>query len=442
MKKKNIKIIVIAVALFLPYWSTAQDLIRRVNISEPNFALVRQLSGQAKWIECYDFRDIYPYTGSSYFGLFDTVGNTNHFMICDQSIDVYDMELVGNTLYFCGSKYDGLSVSRKGVMGYYDITSMPTPTINYILYDSLTTLKKLDYYMLYATKHVVMVGTGRNGKDYIVDAYHYSNPLYPNNTSWGKAWTYITNDNTKFDDIAVVDTNVVVSARFSDSSVAYLCYIRKNTMIDRPFFSGSVIGTKKIKADPKGPVLLMAGNYDTLYAFFRNSYYLQIHQLKGTHELTAKRIMVDLPLPFFTNTLELLDVCTDFNRRNLGVLLGKRNSSIDYKVYHIPTSKVSSGGTITGHIFNVDNDRVFSLGRSWKNNRTIAAGGHFDGAFYEVQNNVTGNCFSTFSSTLQNDTPVDANVQQKYHTAVRTYSVPSTMTVTEIQGIMTTLQCD
>lgn len=186
----------------------------------------------------------------------------------------------------------------------------------------------------------------------------------------------------------------------------------------------------------------MASNYDTLYAFFRYSYYFQIHQFKGYYELSAKKITVDFPLPFFYNTVELLDVCTDFSRRNLGVLLGKKNSSLDYRVYHIPTSKVSLGGTTTGHIFNISNDRIFSLGRSWTNNKTIAAGGHNNGAFYEVQNNVTGNCFSSFSSTLQDDVPIDANIQHKDHTKVQSYSVPGIMPIIIIQGLTSTLQCN
>ena len=430
MKNSYMKPAFLLFFLSLSGWTAAQDLISHAIGQKSDFALVRQMSGQAKWVGYNDS----PVEGNipEYFSfsLFDTTGSINLFMKTQQAIHVKDMELSGNNLYFCGNIFDTSSMSTTAVMGYFNVTEMPAPTVSYILYDSLTTLKKLDYYMLYSTKHVVMVGTGKNGKDYIVDAYHYSNPLYPNNTSWGKAWTYITNDDAKFDDIAVVDTNVVVSARFSDSSVAYLCYIRKNTMNDRPFFSGSCIWTKMLKTGPQGPVYLQTAKYDTLYAFYRNSYYLNIHQLKGKQHLASKRIAV--ANLFSITPVDLVDVCADYTQNNLGVLVGNKSANTDYRLYHIPVGQFSSGGTINGHLF----DYLFSLGKSWTNKRTIAVGGNGEWGFHKVQNNATGACISSLTASLLNLSTTNAGLLSREHNKTQAYSDPVIMPVISMSVVM------
>lgn len=424
----RIKIFLMLAILLLSNGLPAQDMLRTTPAHKSDYALVREWLGHAKWVGYND--DSYYFT----FGLFDTTGSVNLFMKTQQRIHVKDMELDGSDLYFCGSMFDSSSMSNTAIMGYFDISAMPTPTVKYVLFDSLALFKKLDYYQLSSTKHVVMVGKGKDGRDYIADAYSYSNPHSPGFNSWWKSWTYMPNIDAKFDDIAEVDTNVVVSARIADSSVAYLCYIRKNPLNNRPFFAGSYIYTKLLRTNPSGPILIQLAKWDTLYAFYRCINYLNIHQLKQVQELSAKKILLYTPL-FYSSTVNLVDVGADINGNNLDVLLKTNTAVPSFKIFHIPTSQFPSGGTINGHSFG--SFVVNSLGKSWLASNTIAAGTTGVWTFYKVQNNATGNCFSLINTTLQNLSPRDSEPQQKDHYKVQESSTPSIMPVTSMSTYMT-----
>lgn len=201
-------------------------------------------------------------------------------------------------------------------------------------------------------------------------------------------------------------------------------------MIDRPFFNGSYIWTKMLKTNPQGPVYIQTAKYDTLYAFYRNSYYLNIHQLKGKQHISSKRIAV--ASPFNSTQIGLLDVCADYNKKNLGVLVGDKISNTNRKLYHIPVGQFSSGGTINGHLF----DYLFSLGKSWTNKRTIAVGGNGEWNFYKIQNDATGACISSLTATLLNFSTTDAGLQQRDHNGTNTYSTSVIMPVTSMSGVM------
>lgn len=430
MKKHYLKAMAL-MALMLPLGLSAQDIVRYAWGQKSDFALVRQRNGYAKWIGYNDSPEYFT------FGLFDTTGSINLFMKTQQHIHVKDMELSGNTLYFCGSVFDSSSMSNTGIVGFFDISAMPTPTVNYLLFDSLSILKKLEYYMLYSTKHIAMVGTGKDGRDYIADAYYWNNSLNPGSSTWRKSWTYVPNFDAKFDDIALVDTNVVVSARYADSSVACLCYISRATIDDHPFFSGTYIYTKNLKLSPVGPVLLQYAKPDTLFAVYRRSQSLYIHQLKAKRELSVKCISFATFPPHFNEYFDLLDVASDYSKNYLNILIKKVSLLYNYRIYHIPTGSFSSGGTINGHETSAT---INSLGDSWTNGNTIAAGNMGEWTFYKVQNNAAGSCLSSISATLLDVSVEDANLQRKDHSKVQQSSALSTMPVTSVSATMIT-QC-
>lgn len=103
MKNSYTKLIALLFFLSLSGWTSAQDLVRNVNGQKSDYALVRQVTGQAKWVGYNDSPTSSEIPVYFSFSLFDTTGSINLFMKTQQAIHVKDMELVGNILYFCGS---------------------------------------------------------------------------------------------------------------------------------------------------------------------------------------------------------------------------------------------------------------------------------------------------------------------------------------------------
>ena len=414
--RKTLKMLctIAAAMLLLPGGLSAQDRIRQASYQKTDFALARERTTTYKqWVVYNEVEDEY-----FSFGLLDTSGVNNLFIKTQHPFHVKDMEVYNDILYFCGSMYDSASMTNVGVMGYFPVYSMPTPTVRYIVYDTMSVLKKLDYYKLYTTQHVIMVGTGKDGRDYLVDAHRETSTsslcFYYN--SWNQAWSYMPNIDAKFDDIAMVGDSIVVSARVSDSSVVYLCYMEASPLGCMPFFSGGDIKTKQLMYTPIGRVLLQKAADDTVYAVYRYSNSLAICQFKGSINTNSKKIQLYNFL-FNQDIYTILDVAIDRGNKNLGILLlDKGLFGESRRIYHIPTGKVASGGTVYAHVYSSNNStfQPVSLSRSI-NNMSVSVG-DYDGqwAIAKVRNTVFGNCSTSLSATLDNITKT-ATLNSKTH---------------------------
>lgn len=344
--------IFLMLAILLPKVSSSQEMIREVYEEPSSFSMARLENLEKNWVVYNENADY------SSFGLIDTSGIYAQFVRTQQHIHVKDMLVLGDTLYFCGSIYDCSSKTDIGVMGRFTISeikySPSTMTVKYMPFEEFKVLKKMDRYDMNGCKHVVMVGTGQDGKDYIVDAYTQNNPLAPNPNAWYRAWAYMPNIDAVFDDIAVAYSKVVVSARIENQMEVQLCFIAPNPLITGPFFNTSVIDMVKVPGEPTDRVLLQHVDKDTVFAIYRRGPYLDICKFVGEDNNFSIRIPILHTSGYFPEFFILKDVCIDKNRDEFSILLTKVYYTTPFhQIYHIPSSLFPSGGSVDGHEYNL-----------------------------------------------------------------------------------------
>lgn len=344
--------IFLMLAILLPKVSSSQEMIREVYEEPSSFSMARLENLEKNWV-VYNENAEY-----SSFGLIDTSGIYAQFVRTQQHIHVKDMLVLADTLYFCGSMYDCSSKTDIGVMGRFTISeikySPSTMTVKYMPFEEFKVLKKMDRYDMNGCKHVVMVGTGQDGKDYIVDAYTQNNPLAPNPNAWYRAWAYMPNIDAVFDDIAVAYSKVVVSARIENQMEVQLCFIAPNPLITGPFFNTSVIDMVKVPGEPTDRVLLQHVDNDTVFAIYRRGPYLDICKFEGMNNYYSKRIPILHTSVYFPEYFILKDVCIDKNRDEFSILLTKVYYTTPFhQIYHIPSSLFPMGGSVDGHEYNL-----------------------------------------------------------------------------------------
>lgn len=280
-------------------------------------------------------------------------------------------------------------------------------------------LNKLEFYQTQWQKHVVMIGTGKNGHDYILDA-HYEIEYSPTG-GWIMDRTRIPNMEAKFDDIALLSDDVVVSARVPDSTKAYMCYIQKTPLAAGPFFVTSLIRRTQLPIYPSSEVLIQNTRMDTIYAVYKQSRFLTICQFKGENIVSSKRFSMPLIIsPFIYATSSLLDVKADKPYKHINVLLSmKANTNqtlTDYRIYHIPLIQFASATSANVHIYNDYYTILHSLGRS-KSGTSIAVGAYYSALWgiFRVQDNAEGNCATLQSVSLTTPSMVSPNYLSLTH---------------------------
>ena len=349
--KKHVTILLalsaLAVLSLLPASLSAQETIRRALGESATFSMARSDMFYTHWVVYYENADC------SVFGLMDTSGVNNLFVKTQQHIHAKDMRVVGGKLYFCGNMFDYTTMEDVGVMGYFDISQISNPssmTINYIPFRDFQVLKKLDYYKSNSTLHVPMVGTGQDGRDYLVDAYYDNSPGLPYSGAWLTAWAYIPNIDAVFDDIASVDTNVVISARVENETEVQICFVAHPTIPFVPFFETSDIDMVKVPDDPFGEVLLQPTKNDTFYVVYRYDPYLDVCRFKGKSNYSSKHIPVLSTTGYFPESFTLRDVCVDQTSFEISALITKTYyGTPELRIYHIPASLFPGGLSVSAH---------------------------------------------------------------------------------------------
>ena len=334
-------------ALGLPGVAQAQEMIRAIYEAPTTFSLARSYSSYKKWIVYNEYSDF------SLFGMMDTSGYGNIFLKTRQQIHVNDMEITGNTLYFCGSMYNYELMKNVGVMGFFPISQMYNPstmTISYIFFNEFSELRKMVVYDRDSTRHVPMVGTGLDGRDYIADAYLYYGSTFPFGGSWNRAWLYLPNIDAQFDDIASYKDSIAVSSRVENATEVQIGFIGKTPLVGLPFFATSPVDMTKVPDAPTGRVLLQTADVE-LYAFYRHGPYLDVCRFQGRSNYRSFHIPILSTGGFFPETFTLKDVCVDKRAQDeMSVLLRKTYTiTIDYQILHIPVSLFPLGGIVSGH---------------------------------------------------------------------------------------------
>lgn len=170
------------------------------------------------------------YTGSAtagnYFHLVNV--NTGYMYSIDVDEDVTDMEILDDTLYYCGGLY-----SYWSVMNYFPIQQFLTGSVSIkrwrVTPTKMFVPKKLEVFRVTGGVHAVVVGdivTAQRTDSYIVDFWHRA-PYQ----MWDYAYLY-TEDKECYDDIAVTDNYVVASAHVCHSSEIILRVLDKPTYVN------------------------------------------------------------------------------------------------------------------------------------------------------------------------------------------------------------------
>lgn len=324
--------------LLMPMTMSGQEMIRAFDNHTTNFSLVRLKIPLEDWI-------VYNQSGdTSFFGKINTSGTTFDIMLTEQQIFVKDMVMAGDTLYFCGQKYNSTTNQYDAIMGYFKTSTMPSTNVYYVQIDSLSVMRKIDYYKSYTTKHVVMVGTARNGDDVIVDSFH-DYQMHSNFHFWCTSWARIDGLRARFDDVEICGSNVVISSYVPDSLKSYLFFIEKSPLVSVPFYVSPSVRMKTMAGVVKEPILLKRGDADTLFAAFVQSAKLYMYRYKNLNLDIVKTVSLPhascMQLPD-DNTL--LDVQSDREKKYLNLLV--RNTPAfgisTYQIFNLPMNVVNN----------------------------------------------------------------------------------------------------
>lgn len=389
------KMTALMAALLLSWCLSAQETTRKAYGVKSDFSLVWEMYPNQRWVV------FNKYAVASYFnfGYINSSG-TNTFFSTAQDIDVKDI-YVGGDVYFCGSIFDSVTMTDVGIWGYFPLSGMPTPTVTCFLVDSMECLNKLEFYQTQWQKHVVMIGTGKNGHDYILDASYELEPMF--STGWTLDRTRIPNVEARFHDIDVISGKVVVSGVIQISSspvisTPHLFYIDQSPLAPGPFFGSSSIVWRELPGTNSSKILIQNSLVDTLYVVYRNASYLYICQMNGTSLVSVKKMQLPMYYAGFGNiqTGSFIDLKADISYKNLNLLLSVPTASnIKYMIYHVPLIGFASASSAKVHSY-TDGSILNSLGRS-KNHTATAVGNQGEWCLFKVDDNTAGNC-TVFSS--------------------------------------------
>lgn len=118
----------------------------------------------------------------------------------DMSIDtIYDFEVFGGNIYFCGVK------SGYGVLGYFPVAGFSSyTTVQYLNVPTNLRLRRLEVGTMGGQTHMVAIGDGAKGYAEIVDAIDLG-------ASWAMHFFDATDATVVLTDLAITDTYVVIS---------------------------------------------------------------------------------------------------------------------------------------------------------------------------------------------------------------------------------------
>lgn len=355
---KGMALTVLALLFLLPSSAAGQELIRECNVKgEPS--LVRACSENV-WMVYYE-----DGFGPTFAKVTSTGATADNIGLFGLIAHVTDFEIVNNILYFCGT-----SANNTAVMGYFSLTNFPSTLVYTCTVPLIGNCRKLEAGYFNGTRHVLMIGDAL-GTSHIIDARDMGSSQWNFNIS-----TYSSGDDF-YDDVAVTDNYVVISARDTAQHSAHLYRFNYPTA-NLPLLPQYNVSYIVPNHSCQGEVLLDRCVGDTVAYLTRTSstgFAVGICSMPGNFQTCHIRLASN------TNPFELKDIKYNASvRRADAMMYDLANGSTS--IFHI-THPIILGGLIpwvtsysyTGHLFN--NQKLLSLD-ALGNGRFIASGSGFN----------------------------------------------------------------
>ena len=386
MKNKTLTKTVMTLALLFSTATaaTAQEYIKEVDNLPGDATLVREYKNDKRVI-CSSRYD------STTFVMVTEGGTMAPYITINEDVSVNDMEVYGDTLYFCGAIYRG---SLEGYIGYIDLAAFPATSVRLTIMSDLQSCNKLEVMRsCYDNRmHIIATATEASTKTCLVD---FVRANYP-------GWNYYksTGDSPErvYNDVAVTDQYVVVTVRDFKDSLGYIYYLDHPTPGNHIFY-GSLFEAQ-VYTGVMSSILIESQQADKFITVCKDKvnlgivspFVFDVASFNGYTPLARKsRLCGDNP---GINTNHAIDLKYNEVDEETDLLVncqynGYRNSLI----YHIDTTV-----NIVGRLYNQQDIRSLDFLRR-DPVHFIASGFSYRGElwFYKYMPKIWNNCSERFS---------------------------------------------
>lgn len=330
---KGMALAVLALLLLPPLFVNGQEFTKEMTNIKGASSIIRSWTNK-----------IYMVSGLNnnvpFFAEINDVGITTDILHLTKIASyVYDFEILNDTLYFCGTKW-GVE-GATAVMGYFCLTSFPSVQVYACTVPLMASCQKLEVGHFNGTRHVVMTGNAILGTSHIVDARDMGSD------QWNFNIPYYTDEIDVYDDVALTDNYVVVSARDTALKEGYLC------LFDQPAANSSLMPQSnaqylKFMHDVYGNILLEHCTADTiafLTQYAANGYATSIL------DVTNPVFSTERLFPVSTDIMTMDDIRYNIYARRADVLMQNLTAGAS-EVLHVAFSPST---TVMGHQYYGEN---------------------------------------------------------------------------------------
>ncbi len=326
------RLLVVVVVISVGVVSHGQELIREtVDILNCDSSIVRQYSEDVAYV--------YNRTKRTSPFMKVTEGVTICPSVYIEPLYMNDFEFKDSMVYFCG--YLNEDGQKRGVLGYFPLSSFPNVNVSYFVVDECTGLVKLDLYEVYdgyspvGEVHLVSTGTTTGDRtDALIDMTLFSNPMFNCLIHFASA------PDEYYDDVATTVNNVVVSTRNVEpdgTPVVNLWEYVRPTAPGTTIFQTSVSRKRITSPIADSPVLLEHIANSEYSAVYKNSGYSRISVLKTNVGASASINAVDIL--WLEGMVVPKDIKWECRYRNFDVLtFGHPAEEFRTQIYHLPPS--------------------------------------------------------------------------------------------------------
>lgn len=248
---------------------------------------------------------------------------------------VNDFEIEHTKAYFCGYTY--VDERRKGILGYFDLSSFPNCSVTYYIVDYCVEMMKMDVYSPGAVQEKKIVATGTTTgirSDALAELTLFATPSF-------NFYAYISlSENEQIDDVAQTSSNIVVSTRNVEDNISVVnLWQYQNPLTPGMSMFNYVVGKKTIASPAAaGPVYLEYMTYDEYSAVYKYQGYSRIVVLKT--DVTNNYYTIEaVDILGLENGVMPKDI--KWNKKtDVYDVLTFYHSSINYpmQIYHLPPS--------------------------------------------------------------------------------------------------------